>query len=276
MQLPVPRGEWICRGSASPSQNLENPRLRRRLGLRDDESGVMVVSVEYGGSCYGVLQPRDAILAIDGLAIANNGTVRYRQRYRTRYDVVLGDHFVGDEMSLTVMRQGQRQDVRIRLEPLVYLVPRAQYDVQPTYFVYGGLVFQVLSRDFLGTWDKWWNKAPKEFLYYYYSGVRTAARHEVVVLTQVLADELNVGYAHLYNEAIEEINGHVPRNMHDFVTELEASHGVIEIRCSSSGLIVLDADEVAAANQRILDRYHIARDRSEDLPGAPHSGVIHG
>ena len=41
-------------------------------------------------------------------------------------------------------------------------------------FVYGGLVFQTLTRDYLTTWDKWWNKAPKEFLNYYYLGYRTA------------------------------------------------------------------------------------------------------
>jgi hypothetical protein len=36
-----------------------------------------------------------------------------------------------------------------------------------TAFVYGGLVFQTLTRDYLTTWDKWWNKAPG-FLNYYY------------------------------------------------------------------------------------------------------------
>ena len=63
-------------------------------------------------------------------------------------------------------------------------------------------MFQPLTRDYLTTWDKWWNKAPKEFLNYYYLGYRTPQQHEVVILTQILADEINVGYAHLYNEAV--------------------------------------------------------------------------
>ena len=82
------------------------------------------------------------------------------------------------------------------------LVSRSRYDEPPQYFVYGGLVFQTLTRDYLTTWDKWWNKAPKEFLNYYYLGYRSPEQHEVVILTQILADEINVGYAHLYNEAV--------------------------------------------------------------------------
>jgi PDZ domain len=146
-------------------------------------------------------------------------------------------------------------------------VPRSQYDRTPTYFVYGGLVFQVLSRDFLSTWDSWWDKAPKEFLHLYYSGTRTPARQEVVILTQVLADEINVGYEHLYSESVVSVNGTMPRDMLDFVQQLESSRGLIEIKTSSDGTIVLDSEAARGATQRILSRYRIARDRSPDLDG---------
>jgi hypothetical protein len=61
--------------------------------------------------------------------------------------------------------------------------------------VWGGLVFQPLTRDYLTTWEEWWNKAPKEFLNFYYLGRRAPERHEVVVLTQIFADQINTGYA---------------------------------------------------------------------------------
>src|SRR5690349_24221917 len=67
------------------TQNLENPLLRRQLGLNDGERGVVVLHVDYSGSADGVLQVRDVITAIDGLPIANNGTVQYQGRHRTRY-----------------------------------------------------------------------------------------------------------------------------------------------------------------------------------------------
>jgi hypothetical protein len=148
-------------------------------------------------------------------------------------------------------------------------VPRSRYDMPPQYFVYGGLVFQTLTRDYLTTWDKWWNKAPKEFLNYYYLGFRSAEQHEIVILTQILADESNVGYNHLYNEAIATLDGKIPRDMEDFVGRLSAAKGVVEIVTTSGGMIMLDSEEVRHATQRILARYHIPRDRTIGLPGTP-------
>ena len=116
-------------------------------------------------------------------------------RFRTRYDVVLGYRYIGDKIKLDIRRDGKPKTVEVELKKWSPLVPRSRYDEPPQYFVYGGLVFQTLTRDYLTTWDKWWNKAPKEFLNYYYLGYRTAEQHEVVILTQILADEINVGYA---------------------------------------------------------------------------------
>jgi S1-C subfamily serine protease len=255
----------IIPGFGVATQNLENPLLRQRFGLSDGESGMLVTTVEYGSSAWGVLEPGDAILETDGHKVANNGTVRYQDRYRTRYDVVLGEHYVGDTMEMLIARRGERRKVQLQLEPMVYLVPRNTYDRSPSYFVFGGLVFQRLTRDFLTTWDKWWNRAPKEFLYYYYTGVRTAERQEVVLLNQILADEINVGYQHLYNEGVASVNGVLPRDMLHFVRMMEAARGPIEIRTTTDGVIVLDSEEVRAATPRIMARYHIARDRSPDM-----------
>jgi len=250
------------------TQNLENPLLRKQLGLTGDEKGVVVLHVDHGGSADGVLNPRDVITMIDGLPIANNGTVQFLGRYRTRYDVVLGNRYIGDRVKLSIRRDGKPQVVEVELAQWMPLVPRARYDEPPHYFVYAGLVFQTLTRDYLATWDKWWNKAPKEFLNYYYLGYRSAEQHEVVILTQILADEINVGYAHLYNEAVATLNGHAPLDMEEFVGMLSSAHGVVEITTTSGGMIMLDADEVRKATPRILTRYHIPRDRTPGLPGS--------
>lgn len=250
------------------TQNVENALLRKQLGLVGSESGVVVLHIDHGGSADGTLQPRDVISAIDGLPIANNGTVQFMNRHRTRYDVVLGYRYTGDKIKLDIKRGGKALTVEVELTTWRPLVPRTRYDLPPKYFVYGGLVFQMLTRDYLTTWDKWWNKAPKEFLQYYYHGYRTATQHEVVILTQVLADEINVGYSHLYNEAVATLNGRAPLDMEDFVQQLSTARGVVEITTTSGGMIMLDADEVRRAQPRILARYHIARDRTAGLPGA--------
>lgn len=246
-------------------QNLENPLLRRRLGLGGEQSGILVTAVEYGSSAWGELRAGDALVAVDGHPIANSGTIAFDGRHRTRFDVVLTDRQVGGTLPLSLVRAGRPLDVELSLAPQRYLVPRAQYDCLPTYFVYGGLVFQPLTRNFLATWSNWWEKAPSEFLNLYHAGVRTEERHEVVTLAQILSDELNVGYGHLYYESIVAVNGRPPRDMRDLVRLVEETEGILELRTSPSGQIVLDTAAVRAGNARILARYHIPGDRSADL-----------
>lgn len=252
-------------GLGVSSMNLENPTLRRALGLGAQHSGVLVTSVEYGGSAWGVLQPRDALLSVGGHDIANNGTCRYRDRYRTSFDVVLGDYYVGDTVALDILRAGVEQTVEIELKRYRDLVPRSQYETLPTYFVYGGVVFQPLSLDLLKTWREWWNRAPPEYLSLYYTGVRTQAQQGVVAISQVLADELNVGYEEFYHETVIAVNGRLPRDMRDFVQQVESTPGMVELTTSRQGTLIFDPAEAAASASRILERYCIPRDRSADL-----------
>jgi S1-C subfamily serine protease len=252
-------------GLGITTQGLENPFLRRRVGVEGDDGGILVLNVEYGNSAYGHILPGDVVLEIEGQRIASNATIQLLGNYRTRYDAALGWKRIGDPIEITLLRQGARRRVRLELTPLKLLVARNQYDVEPSYFIFGGLVFQPLTRDFLATWDNWWDKAPKEFLHYYYSGTRTAERQEVVVLSHVLAEETNVGYEGLYSESVTLINGHPPRDMIDFVRRVEESSDLVEIRTSCDGVIVLGVDAARKANQRILERYRIATDRSPHL-----------
>ncbi len=255
-------------------QRLESPLLRKRVGLGPKQSGLLVVGVEWGSSCFGHIEVGDAILSIDGHRVANNGTVQYEGRFRTGSEVLLGDHFVGDIIALRVLRGGQVRELKLELKPYVSLIPRSQYDMAPRYFVYAGIVFQPLSLDYLRTWPDWWEKAPAELLHHYHGGMRTKQREEVVVLTQVLADPISVGFEGLDNTTIARVStgasrtpgrGIVPRNMKHFVELLEHAKSVIEIQVSDGSVLALDPAEAREANLRILERYHIRHDRSRDL-----------
>jgi protease Do-like 9 len=257
-------------GLGITAQNLENPALRAWLSMKERDSGVLVTSVQYGTTAYGVLEKGDVLMELDGLRIADNGTVRYRGRFRCQYDVVVGEHYVGDRIAARVLRKGRRLRVSMRMQPMAYLVPRYVFDARPTYFVFGGLVFQRLTAEYLRVWgDQWWDKAPKEFLHLYHAGDRTAARQEVVVLAQVLADKVNVGYEHLANDAVVEVNGAVPTDMADFVRRVEGAKKDVVVKTSSGATVLLDAAAARASAQRILERYHVPVDRSADVPAAP-------
>jgi len=252
-------------GLGIATQNLENPGLRRKLGMPDKLTGVLVNEVEFEGSAWGKLQPGDALLAADGRSIANNGTVLYDGRYRTSYGALLGDHYVGDTMLLQLWRDGAVVDVELELAPMRYLVPRSDYDRPPSYFIWAGFVFQTLTRSFLATWSKWWDRAPKEFLVAYQDGVRTEERREIAVINQILAHQINVGYEGLHNHSVATVNGRIPKDMGHLVASIEAATGLVEITTGTGATMVVDAGEARAAGAEILQRYRIDRDRSADL-----------
>jgi S1-C subfamily serine protease len=253
-------------GLGITSQNLENPALRRWLQMRPHESGVLLAAVQYGTTASGKLQQGDVLLELDGLKVANNGTVQYRGRFRCQHDVVVGEHFVGDRIVAKVLRSGRRLTVPMTMQPMAYLVSRYEFDRQPSYFVYGGLVFQRLTGEYLQVWgEHWWDKAPKELLHLYYAGLRTEARQEVVALAHVLADEINVGYEHLFHDVIVGVDGVMPRDMRHFVDMVSAKRTHVHLLTSSNATVLLDAKAAKKASERILKRYRVPADRSPDL-----------
>ncbi len=253
-------------GIGITTQPLENPALRRYLGMQPRHSGVLVTAVQFGASAWGHLLAGDVLMELDGLRIADNGTVRYRGRYRCQFDAIIGDHHCGDVVTARVLRAGKVVTVRMTMQPMAWLVPRIEYDRRPMWFLYGGLVFQRLTAEFLRIWgEHWWDKAPKELLHLYYSGLRRQEQQEVVVLSHVLADGVNVGYEPFLNDVVATINGERPVDMRDFVARMDAVKGEAVLKLTSGATVLLDAKAAKAAMARILLQYHVPGDRSPGL-----------
>jgi hypothetical protein len=244
------------------AQNLEHPDLRAHVG---QDAGVFITDVSYGESADGVLRRGDVLVGVGGRPVTRTGKVELFDAW-LRYDAVLGLHHPGDRLRVDFVRDRQRLAADLTLTPWHPLVPRARYDQPPHYVVYAGLVFQSLTRDYLTTWDEWWNKGPKEFLQLYYSGRRTPAQHEVVILSTILSDEATRGYEHLYNEAVSAIDGHPPRDLFDFAGRLARARDTVRIDTTSGGVIILAVEEARRATARVLDTYAIPADRTAGLP----------
>jgi hypothetical protein len=62
---------------ALEGQTLENPTIRKYLGLRDDQTGVMVTKIEELAPCKGLVQVGDVILEMDGFKLGNDQSVEF-------------------------------------------------------------------------------------------------------------------------------------------------------------------------------------------------------
>ncbi len=251
------------------AQQLESRAHRRSLGLTDEQTdGVLVKRVAHGGSAHHMLEPGDVLLAIEGEPVAADGTVELRDGELVHYRYFVSRRHVGDRLPVTVWRHRQELTCMLELRPPAYLVAEERYDVRPSYYIVGGLLFVPLTRDFLKTWgEQWWQTAPREMVTLYETGIRTADSLEPVVLQKVLAHRINQGYHDLESLLIESYCGEPVRSLAHLVELVEArsDEPYLEFHASDGTTVVIDRAEAMARNKTILRKYRVRHDRSEDL-----------
>ncbi len=110
-------------------------------------------------------------------------------------------------------------------------------------------------------------------LHRYWYEMRTsenAEREQIVVVTDVLPDELNVGYTSFEDWVVSEVNGRRIRSLKDLVAAIEGHEGPVHrILVEDSGAeIVFTKEDLLRRGPQILERYRVPADRSADLrPG---------
>lgn len=254
------------------TQTLENPSLREHLGLKKKDGGVLVLHVDHGSSAHQTIEPGDVILSIGGTSIANNGTILFQKKHRTDFSAILSGKHVGESMKLKVFRNGKRVDESLTLRKASLLVARKEYEKEPSYFVWGGFVFQTLTRNFLETWEDWETQTPTTLIQAYRYGVRTSECRERVILSRIFAHTLTLGYEKLDQQMVKAINGAPIRDLPMLTKGLAAADGLTSIQLESGAVIVVDAQAVKQETPDILARYNITNVASDDL--APYCGGL--
>ena len=88
----------------------------------------------------------------------------------------------------------------------------------------------------------------------------------MVILTKVLASELNTGYQDLVNQRIIEVNDQTIKNLRELASMVDQSTDeFIVFKTEHQQLIVLDREQARANSRQIMQTYDIPTDRSPDL-----------
>lgn len=254
-------------------QGMENPGLKDKYGMPKDQTGVLVIRVHPGSPADGRLEVGDVVMSIEGHPIADDGTVEFRSKERTSASVFVDAHQIGDTIDLGVLRKGTAQTVGLTLtqsREKDWLIPMEQYEVKPTYYIYGGLVFCPLTKNLLKAWgNNWGNNAPKTLVSLLSANYPSRDIDEIVLLLKVQAAEVNEGYHEIGYWIIDQVNGTKIRGMKDLVRALESeSSDSFAVVMEKNGYqIVIDREKVSQTHQKILETYNIPRDRSDDLNG---------
>jgi S1-C subfamily serine protease len=248
------------------TQAMENPGIRRKYGMKEDQTGTLVTHVFWNSSASGKIMEGDVLLEIEGHPIADDETVEFRPDERTTFAYYSDMLQVGDGIMFRVLRQGRVRDVEYALDQTsddLHLLTSRLYDTMPRYFIFGGIVFTPLTKNLSCAWKKC--KPPIEIQMEEFNWP-TEKRREVVVAIKVLPADVNRGYHNMPAWVVRKVNAMEYGDFSEFyrlVTESEEPFVVFSD--SKNKQVVIDRGVALRGHREILDIYHIKKDRSSDL-----------
>ncbi len=243
--------------------NIQNPAQRKAMNLPENGLGVMISSSDSAGSAGGILETGDIIIAMDGFPVASDGYVSIAGS-RVNMNEIVERKYVGDMVSLTVLREGEEKTFDIELKRfLPYLIQANQYDQEAQFVVFAGLVFQPLDRNLMGAHNI--TNLQVRYLYNYFSDKEIyKEKPQVVILTDILPDEINTHLGPYQHKVVDEINGKTIRTLKDVYTALyeeepEGEFHVIHLM-GEGRPVVLEKSRIEAAQERIRNQYNVTMD----------------
>lgn len=247
--------------------SLQNPAYRRALKLPNNDIGARIDHIFDVPSSREVLKVDDVILKVGPYEVGSDGTIVYEGN-RVFMGAAFSEVQSGESIPLKVWRDGKELDVSLPL--YTYLKDRNegnQYTL-PRYYVYGGLVFVPLSRDYLRTIGAGWgdptNSDIMYELFYRQHESPDTARTEPIVLASVLAHAVNANVGVRSRALVDQINGIKIDKLEDVIRAFQLDTGKNEhlIQFQPDKTIeALDRKEADTANAEILKTYGVAKDR---------------
>ncbi len=241
---------------------LESPSHRRMLGIEDKTGGILIKKVFKNSPFEGVLQKNDVLMKLDNYPVESDGTIEFRKNEKTDFTYVNQQKKYGDNLSYEIIRDKKTKTGQVKLEKkdIKYtVVTEVTIETPPSYMVYGGLLFEPLTSNYMaGVIEKLGSVYDREELYKDYK--------ELVVLVRVLPFDVNLGYTDAVNQIIVKVNGEKYKDFKDFVQKVKnVKSGFIIFENDNGDEIVLDVKEVEEQREALMQNYNISSDMSDDI-----------
>ena len=243
------------------TQELDSPAMRKAYAVDGLSGGMLVAHVFDHSAAAGKIEPNDVIMAIDGFKIADDSSIEFRKNLRTNFKYAIDQYHLGDDVEIFLVRDGKEQKVTLSVaEPSrnYSLVLPQQFEQEPEYLVYGGVVFVPLNMNLIKRWGRDWHRqAPVEFLHARNSR-STEEKRELVVGLKVLAADVNLGYHDWKNWILESVDGQPIRDFEHFCSMLTGADGDSTVLRDEEGYqMVINRQQAEDTQAAILGRYRV-------------------
>ncbi|XP_021848466.1 protease Do-like 9 [Spinacia oleracea] len=247
-------------------QKMENPDLRVAMGMKSDQKGILVTRVEATAPESKVLESSDVILSFDGVDIGNDGTVPFRHGERIGFTYLLSQKYTGDNAKIKVLRNLVMHEFNIKLDTHKKLIPACTEDGPPSYYILAGFVFTVASVPYLQSEYPDPSDVPVELLHKLQHSMAQSKDEELLVISQVLVADINIGYEHLANVQVLAVNGNPVNNLKSLASMVESCNNeFLKFDLEFNKVVILRTETAKAATADILATHCIPSAMSDDL-----------
>lgn len=246
-------------------ESLDDPVFCRYLKLSEDQGGLYISRVVEGSAAEKAgIAEGDVLTAVDGMPIDKQGRCN-SPIYGTINAATLlrGLKPVGESLTLTIMHDGVAADKTVELNrdaETNSLYCRDLPGNQPRYIMYGGLLFQPLSPQYIEALKAAAKgNLPVEFLELdqRMEELRREGRRELVALTIVIATPATLSYEQLNFCLVEKVNGKVVHDFREFFDLINerTPDGLVTLGINKAPFtIVMDQQLTKSCNKAIREQ----------------------
>ena len=244
---------------------LQNPAQRAFLGVPPGFEGARIDAL-YADSAKEHLQKDDVLLKVGDYPVGMDGSILF-QGNQLHAGLAFSSAQNGESVPLLLWRDGR--EVEVNLPVYVNKDDAAAGNLYelPRYYVYAGMVFTPLTKNYLSSFGQNWSAtADTELLYelfYRRKSDPDNTRTEAVMLASILAHPVNANMRIRGRVMVDRINGVRIDRLEDVVRAFEANdenYHVIDF-VGSYGFETLNRKQAETTTRSILNTYGIVQDR---------------
>ena len=242
-----------------------NPAMRASLKLPDEDKGARIDAI-VPDSTKELLKVDDVILKVGDYPVTSDGMITFRGNI-VNMGMAVGEYQHGEKVPMVIWRDGQEMTIELPAYVLTDDLSTGNQYTLPRYFVYGGMVFTPLSRDYLNTLGRTWMESISQDimaeLFYRRDMEPEKKRSEPIMLADVLTHPVNANFEMKGRVMVDKINGIRIDRLEDVIRAFESNQGAQHMLEFSpmNHLEGLDRALAEQANPEILKQFGIPSDR---------------
>eukprot|EP00958_Prasinococcus_capsulatus_P002674 scaffold230_cov353-Prasinococcus_capsulatus_cf.AAC.4 len=231
-------------------------------------SQVLIRRVEPTAPSAAQLKPGMVILSFDGINIASDGTVPFRHGERISFSYLVSRKYTRDTVTVDVLYEGKRQTLEVVLGGFNLLIPVHLKGASPSYYIVAGLVFTPVTVPYLRSeyGKEYEYESPVKLLEKMLHAQAKAKDEQIIVISQVLAADVNIGYEDTHNTQVLAFNGKPITNLKQLALLVENSkEEFFKFELEHNQVVVLSGKEARAATGEVLKVHGIPASMSKDI-----------